>query len=125
MKDIDDKIRQALRAEDADLFDEVEGEQSLHQMVMETFRGRKRWIVLMAISVGIMFMGLAVLCAVQFFGAETTKQMIAWSIGFVFAFSAVTAMKVWYWMELNKNAIKREIKRLELQIARLAGRLPG
>ena len=125
MKDIDDKIRQALRAEDADLFDEVEGEQSIHQMVMETFRGRQRWLIMLAIAFGFFFMGLAIFCAVQFFDAETTKAMIAWSIGFVFAFSAVTAMKVWYWMELNKNAIKREIKRLELQIARLAGRLPG
>ena len=41
MKDIDDKIRQALRAEDADLFDEVEGEQSIHQMVEKgSFRHR-------------------------------------------------------------------------------------
>jgi len=30
-----------------------------------------------------------------------------------------------YWMELNKNAVTREVKRLELEIARLAARLPG
>jgi hypothetical protein len=32
-------------------------------------------------------------------------------------------LKVMYWMELNKNAVTREIKRLELQIARLANRM--
>jgi len=32
-------------------------------------------------------------------------------------------MKTWYFMELNKNAVTREIKRLEWQIARLASRI--
>jgi len=32
-------------------------------------------------------------------------------------------MKTWWWMEVNKNAITREVKRLELQIARLAARV--
>jgi hypothetical protein len=32
-------------------------------------------------------------------------------------------MKIWYWLELNKNAVTREIKRLELQVARLSARM--
>ena len=71
------------------------------------------------------FVGLSVVCAVQFFNAEGIREMILWAGAFGFSLLAVMANKIWYWMELNKNAIKREIKRLELQIARLAGRLPG
>ena len=41
----------------------------------------------------------------------------------IVCFSAIAGMKVWYWLELNKNAVTREIKRLELQIARLASRI--
>jgi hypothetical protein len=29
-------------------------------------------------------------------------------------------IKVWFWMEIQKNAIVREIKRVELQVANLA-----
>jgi hypothetical protein len=30
---------------------------------------------------------------------------------------------VWFWLELQKNAIMREVKRLELQVASLAAQL--
>ncbi len=43
MSDLDDKIRQALHKEDAELFAEVGGELSILEMMMETFRGRHRW----------------------------------------------------------------------------------
>ena len=31
-------------------------------------------------------------------------------------------LKMWYWMELNKNALTRGIKRVELQLALLSNR---
>jgi hypothetical protein len=34
----------------------------------------------------------------------------------------VAILKIWFWMEMHKNAVLREVKRLELQIARLAAR---
>jgi hypothetical protein len=33
-------------------------------------------------------------------------------------------LKMYFWMEMNKNVVLREIKRLELQVARLASRDP-
>lgn len=120
MNDIDDKIREALQAEDAELFAEYGGEQSMLTMVMETFRTRSRWLVLLGIVIGIVFMVLAIVAAARFFQAETVREMLAYSTGFVFCLLAVGGMKVWYWMELNKNAVTREVKRLELQIARLS-----
>ena len=62
-------------------------------------------------------------------GAESRspydRVMLLWAAACVVCMSGVSMMKVWYWMELNKNAVTREIKRLELQIARLAGRIKG
>jgi len=34
----------------------------------------------------------------------------------------VSFMKMWYWQRLNRNTVLREIKRLELRLAELAGR---
>jgi len=31
-------------------------------------------------------------------------------------------LKMYFWMEINKNVMLREVKRLELQVARLAAR---
>ncbi len=125
MSDLDDKIREALRKEDAELFEEFGGEPSMYEMVMETFRGRYRWMTMVAAFYCIVFIVLFILAGIRFFNAESTKDMLVWAAACVVCWSAVFMMKVWYWMELNKNALTREIKRLELQIARLAGRLKG
>ena len=123
MNDLDKRIREALRSEDAELFDELGAEPSIYEMIMETFRGRHRWLTLLGVFWGIVFMVLFVYSAVQFFHAEATRDLLLWAAACIICLSAVSMMKVWYWMELNKNAITREIKRLEWQMARLAERV--
>jgi len=39
------------------------------------------------------------------------------------AFVGVAMVKVWFWLELQKNAIVREVKRLEVQVASLAAQM--
>ena len=123
MNELDKKIREALRAEDAEIFNDYGGEPSMLELVFETFRGRHRWLNVLAVFWTLVFLVLAILTAVKFFTTEDPRDMLLWAIGFLFCMSAVSMLKVWFWMELNKNAITREIKRLELQIARLAARL--
>ena len=38
---------------------------------------------------------------------------------FLFGMLGIGQMKMWYWMQMNRNALAREIKRLELQVATL------
>ncbi len=123
MNVLDDKIREALQQEDAELFEDVGGEPSIFEMLMETFRGRHRWLVFLTMFWTMVFMVLGVLSVIRFFRAEEMRDMLMWAAASAFLLSGVSMMKVWYWMELNKNSVTREIKRLELQIARLAGRL--
>jgi len=123
MNELDKRIQEALRKEDADLLKGFGDEPSILEQVMETFRGRHRWLAFLGVFWGIVFMVLCVLSAIKFFQASETRDMLLWAAACVVCMSAVSMMKVWYWMELNKNAVTREIKRLELQIARLAGRL--
>ena len=123
MNDIDLKIREALSAEDAEFSKELEGELSMFQMLSDTFRGRHRWLVIMVFVVTTAYMGLAIFSAFRFFAVEGVRDMLLWGGLFGFSLLAVTACKIWYWMELNKNAITREVKRVELQIAQLAKQL--
>ena len=123
MNELDKKIQEALRKEDADLFEEFCSEPSMYEMIMETFRGKYRWMAMVAVFYSIVFMGLFIFAGIKFFGAEAPRDMMMWAILCIVCWFAVAMLKIWYWMELNKNALTREIKRLELQIARLAGRI--
>lgn len=123
MKDLDRKIREAIRAEDADLLEGIDDEPSIFEMLMETMCGRNRWLNVLGGVLTLAFLALAVVCAVKFFGAEQDRDMLMWAAGFIVCIAVVGMLKMWYWMEMQKNALVREIKRLELQIARLAGKV--
>lgn len=123
MNELDKRICEALAAEDEELVANFDGDQSLFQMVTDTFHGRHRWLVAMVFIALTIFFVLTIFSAVQFFQAESVRDMIMWTGIFVFSLLAVIANKIWYWMELNKNSVTREVKRVELQIAHLANRL--
>lgn len=123
MKDIDEKIREALHQEDPELLEHYRGEQSISQMVIDSFRTRHRWlVVLVFLSTTGLFL-VDIFAAYQFFQAESMRAMIAWATGFIFLGMWIAMLKVWYWMELNKNSLAREIKRLELEVANLSRRM--
>lgn len=123
MNELDRKIKEVLRQEDAEIFDDAIGEPSVFEMIFETFRGKHWWLTVLTFSWTLVFFVLAIVAAFKFFGTEDSRDMMLWALAFVFCMMAVSMLKMWFWMEINKNAITREIKRLELQIARLAGRI--
>jgi hypothetical protein len=49
--------------------------------------------------------------------------MLHWGAAMVLCLGAVTTIKMWYWLEMNRLALTREMKRLELTVALLAERL--
>jgi hypothetical protein len=114
--DIDRRIREALQAEDAELFDR----QSLVEQMVHSFTTRSKWLVTVVLIYIVVFFALMIFTAIQFFQAQSTHAMIGWAAGFLFCSVAVAMSKIWYWMELNKNALTRELKRLELAVAHLA-----
>ncbi len=125
MTNIDAKIRRALEATDIDLADEFDGDQSMMEMVFDTFRGTGKWLTFFAIFWGLVFMAGSVFGIIQLFRAQELHEHILWGLGVMFCFSAISLMKIWFWMQMNRNSILREIKRVELQVARLAGKLQG
>jgi len=56
----------------------------------------------------------------RFLNAPEVESMLRWGAGSALAFAGLALVKVWFWMELQKNAVVREIKRLELRVAGLA-----
>jgi hypothetical protein len=124
--DVDAMIREALSQEDAEIWEALAGGPTVHETVAAVFRGRNRWLTYLAVFATLAFMALGIYCLVRYMGAEDVSQKLDWGGGFLLCLFAVMANKLWYWMEMQRTALSREIKRLELQVAHLAsGLLPG
>ncbi len=68
---------------------------------------------------GIVFIIGAIYCGIQFFGVENTRDQIMYASLFITFMIFLSIIKVFAWELMNRNNIKRELKRLELRIAEL------
>lgn len=123
MNDLDQAIRQSLSAEDAALLDRLGADQTLHRQVLATFRGRLRWFNIAGWIAGVVLFGVGCVLARRFVQAQEVREMLLWGAASALAFAGVVLVKIWFWLELQKNEIVRELKRLELQLASLAAKL--
>jgi hypothetical protein len=121
MNQLDDAIREAL-ANDPDLAKANLQDPGLMEMFHATFRSSMRWWAIMVMIEIFVLTGIAVTVAIQFFSAEDTKQQILWATLFIFSGLAIMMLKLWWWNLMDRLAITREIKRLELRIAHLNGK---
>ncbi len=122
---IDEMIREALTEEEAEIFDRVFDEPSIFEMVTSMFRGKLRYLAIGAMVMGIVFMAISVYSLTRFLATDDIPTMLRWGALMVLSMTAVASMKIWHWMEMQRHALTREIKRLELQIANLANQRAG
>ncbi|WP_034058169.1 DUF6768 family protein [Lacinutrix jangbogonensis] len=122
IEDIDQLIKETLSQEEAKFYDALE-EQNVLEMVFGLFKGKNAWILIAMNIVTVVFFCLFIYCVVQFFEVEATKELIKWGLGSVIFLLGVSMLKIFAWLQMDKNAILREIKRLELQVSSLAGRI--
>jgi hypothetical protein len=123
MTDIDKKIREALNREDAELLGGIQSDPALHELLIEAFRGKHRWLNAMASVMTLIGVVLALFAGYSFFQSVSTRSMIAWATAFLWLNLAVAMLKMWMWMELQRLPVMREIKRLELKIVQLSHEL--
>jgi hypothetical protein len=124
MSEFDDKVRKALEAESQQI-DRMVAESSpgMVELAFSVFRGRLFLLNMLSAFVGLAFLILQVMCAVWFFGAETTKDQIMFATIFMFCGITLMMLKIWFWMVMNRNAVTREIKRLELRVSAMDDRI--
>ncbi|MEZ9199010.1 DUF6768 family protein [Shewanella sp. 10N.286.54.B9] len=116
--DIDKKIRQELAKEKAQLSQQQTADKSLFAMLGDAYKGRLGgWMVLMSI-IALLLSGLMLWSGYQFFFVvESLHELIRWGVTLLLSSMMQIAIKMWTFNEVNRNALQREIKRLELAIA--------
>lgn len=116
---IDDLIKEALSIEEAKFYNEL-GEQNLIEKLGEVHKGKIGWLASVMTVMVVLLFAVFVYCTVQFFNTEVTNELIKWASAGFLCMIAIGMMKLFIWLQMDKNDILRELKRLELQVSALA-----
>jgi hypothetical protein len=116
---IDELIKQALSEEESEHLERLSKEQNVFEELLASFQGSRKWLSVYVTVVIFVFFAISIYSLVQFLSVEGIREMLLWGAAMGGSLLIVTMLKVWYWMQMDRNAIIRELKRLELQVASL------
>lgn len=121
MEDIDKLIKETLTEEEAKFYDQLE-EQNVFQMIGGIYSGKNSWILKIMGLIQLIFFGVFVYCTIRFFTVEETNELIKWGALGMLSIFISSMLKIYAWMQIDKKALIRELKRLELQVSSLSGK---
>ncbi|WP_448550466.1 DUF6768 family protein [Thalassotalea fusca] len=118
---IDDKIRAELEHEAKSIDQALAHDAGIFTMLANAYKGALgRWIII----VGIFTFALTVLmfwAGYHFFFTEGSVAMkLHWGVLLLLATMVQIALKMWTFMEMNRQSTLRELKRIEFSIESLA-----
>jgi len=116
---IDELIKETLNQEEAKFYDELE-EQNLFGKLGEVYKGKMGWLAVIMNIAHLAVFGLFIFCTIRFLNTEETNMLIKWASGGFLCMIAMGMLKLFVWMQMDKNDTLRELKRLELQVAALS-----
>ncbi len=121
---IDEQIKQALNDEVKDYKAQNAAiDANPFKQMKAGFSSKMKWIYLQVMFFTLLFFGLMVYAIYRFYFEQEIKALIAWGIAII-VFALIGQLgKMWYWSELGRNRIIREVKVLELQLAQLADKI--
>ena len=116
MSNIDEKIRNALAAEDQKAIDEIDDGAGLFELIGLTFKGKQAWLSYYMYFLGFIVAAAFVYFVIQYLGAEDLKTSLNWALLIIGCLFMISLIKVLGWQQIQKAELMREIKRLEMRI---------
>ena len=113
---LDEKIKASLEDEQQQLDKLISNDDGLFKRILGVYTGTMRiWMALstvlaLLLTAGFLFAGY------QFYIATGVSEQIFWAVWFIVALIGQIAVKLWIFMEMNRVAQLKEIKRTELTI---------
>jgi hypothetical protein len=120
MTDMDGKMFEAIKTETDATMKGYEKELGLFGLIAESFKGAFRWAVMGAMVMQVVLAVAFIYCGVGLFGTDDPSAKLDWLALGLAAFIAFGLLRIWFFMEINRLSIAREIRRLELQLAAVA-----
>ncbi len=121
MTSIDEKIKQALSEEYNEIIAENDKiDSNPFRQMGHDFKSKMGWMYILVMILSTLFAILMFYSIYQFYYETETKSLIGWAAAIIVFGMVNQFTKMWYWAEMGRNRVIREIKLLELQIANLA-----
>lgn len=120
--DIDQLIEKALSKEEADYFKTLE-EESWPKFALSIYKGKLAWMAYLVSVIILLAVVGCVYCVIEILNADTAAEMIQWFIGFVTGLLMIAMLKIWSWMQMDKNSLLRQMKQLEYMVTVLAQKI--
>ena len=121
-EEIDILIKETLSKEEAKFYDQLD-EPGLFGMLKESFKGKNSWLMVVMNIANLLVLGFLIYCIVQFFQTTENREMLIWACAGFICFAVMGMIKLYVWMQIDKQTILREMKRLELQVMSLSSKL--
>lgn len=122
MTDLDSRLRAALTEEDDAFLDSLEKDRGLFAQIGESFRGPMRTMTVIANVAVLIATAIGLWSVWQMFEADTTRALILWAGAAWAAWTLQIGLKQWIWSRIQTLSVLRELKRLELRLARIEER---
>lgn len=118
MSDLDKLIHEALDEEEREVLRRIGEEPGFFTQAFGVFRGPTGWVnVILMVVQGMLFVG-AVWAAWHFFNAGDPVTQLRWGLPASVLLMLAMMLKLAVVPRIETNIIMRELKRIELQIAR-------
>ncbi|MEO6594848.1 MAG: DUF6768 family protein, partial [Planctomycetota bacterium] len=104
---MDESLRAALRAEDAELLARIEHDPGLRDLIRAGFRGSTAWWVFLTSFIQMILFGLAIWTCVRFWAASSVDDRVFWSAWLLLLSIAVGMIKLMIWNHVERNVILR------------------
>jgi hypothetical protein len=121
MRDLDAMIDEALNAEERALLRSIGEEPGFFGQAFGLFGGRLGWVAMVMVVVQAVLFVAGVWAAFGFFEAKEPLEALRWGLPAATLMLMSLIIKMSMWPTLESNRVIRELKRLELQVARSRG----
>lgn len=116
MSNFDHKLRELLN--DDELKSSFpNAEENYYREVMASFRGDGSELRILTLVGILVFSGGLIFCLIKLWFATSIEQQILFGVFAIMLNSAQIGLKLWLNMRLNRRAVIREVRNLQLQLA--------
>lgn len=118
MRDVDNLIEEALGREESEILRQIGEEPGFFGMAFGLFSGRLGWVnILMMVVQAVLFLAGAY-AAWMFFEAGDPVSQLRWGLPSAVLLILSLMVKLGMWPQIHADRLMRELKRIELQLAR-------
>jgi hypothetical protein len=122
MTRIDQALKGALDADDEAFLLELDSERGLFAQIGDTMRGPLGGWSKLVVFNSTLLVVVMVVAVWQMIAAETDRALILWTAAALGALFVQGMLKQWFFERMNFVALLRELKRIELRVARIEDR---